>query len=104
MQGPQLAVEVRIPSATAVIVLDDFFESRNAAIMHIRRSSCYLTQRRRFKSPLPGALIGQPVTFPRYTSVVRLLIGEVRPRMTGYAVRFTAEQLQPRLLLRGERI
>ena len=54
MQRANLGVEARIPVAAAIVILDDVFESREAAIVHVGRGARDLAKGGVLKLPAPA--------------------------------------------------
>src|SRR3990172_1008080 len=99
----QLGIERGVAVPAPIVKLNDFFQTRDAAVVHVGGGSSNLAQRRR----LEGAAICffvrhdeaaqvEPLSVaPGNARVVELLVGEIGANVTGGAVGLAAKQLQP---------
>src|SRR5262245_16697777 len=85
-------VQVRVLVAAAIVIIDDFLQSRQAAAVHIRGRESDIAQRWRLESATVRVFIGdgesaqisRPLA-PAYPGVVEALVGKIGAGMTAPA-------------------
>ena len=93
----QFGVQIRIPVATAIVIVDHVLQSTDCHRALWRRSG-NLAQARSFEIALAGAEVGEPAAAPSDAGVVKTLVREVRADMAGHAIAPTPKELKAGLL------
>ena len=99
LQRTKLRVQVGIPIATPVVILDHFLQGGQAPVMHVGSRALHLAQGRRLERPtvffLPGdgeaAQIEKLAITPGDAGVMETFVGEVRADVAGRAVGLAAK-------------
>src|SRR5205814_2218373 len=102
--------------AASIVVVDHFFERREASVVHIRSGAGDLAQRRNLEgaavlglgrnAEAPGVarLAAGSIVNIGNSGVVEALVGEIRTGVAGDAASFAAEYAQPGAGFGGERL
>ena len=106
LEREEFLIELRMRRATLVVVYDDFFQSLDAAVVHVRCRTSDLTQRRSLeRSFVSRRLVDRSTSLvcAGNSDVMETVVGETRAGMARAAVGLAHEQLHPACSRLGQR-